>query len=129
MRAALILPGITTAPAIVDFLLDTGASTTSLDPRDALTIVQIDPVILADPQYWQSLTVHTGIGGGGITYFTHEAHYGFLRDDGQVQEIRGQISIAQLRPDNRTIPSLLGWDILQHFHVSLDWSKRQIHLI
>jgi hypothetical protein len=127
VRAALILPGISPKVAIVEFLLDTGASTTSLHPSDAISAAGIDPTKLADPTHWANPQAHHGI-GGGCTYYPVSATYGFLKADGSVHVLHGAISIAQLTPVNQTIPSLLGWDLLQYFRLLSDWPARRLEL-
>jgi hypothetical protein len=46
----------------------------------------------------------------------------------EVVTVEGQIEVAQLTTTNRGIPSLLGWDVLQHFKLTLDWPSRTITL-
>ena len=42
--------------------------------------------------------------------------------------LRSTIDIAQLTTVNRLIPSLLGWDVLQDYKLTLDWPNRRIEL-
>ena len=68
-----------------------------------------------------------GVGGSAI-YFVVPAFYAFLQDDDEWRLISGEIRIAQLTTGNERLPSLLGWDILQHFQVVADWPNRRISL-
>lgn len=129
VRAAVFLPGISKKWGLIDFLLDTGASGTSLHPKDARGVVGIDEDRLADPTGWADPRDSIGI-SGLCRYFQQPAHYAFRHDDGHWQVIEGEISIAQLLPEqNETIPSLLGWDVLQLFTLTLDWSTHRIQLV
>jgi hypothetical protein len=42
--------------------------------------------------------------------------------------MEGEIDIAELRPDNQMLPSILGWDVLQYFRLVVDWPSRQVTL-
>ena len=127
VRVALYLPRINSQWVFVDFLLDTGASTTSLHPRDALTQVGISAGTLAQPDMWPQRTSHQGIGGSPV-YYQEPVTYGLEHTDGTWQTIPGELAIAQLRPDNLPLPSLLGWDVLQRFRVNLNWADRTVTL-
>ncbi len=54
--------------------------------------------------------------------------YAFLHDDGHWDVHEGEIAVAQLRPDNQGLPSLLGWDVLRHFRITAEWTSRRISL-
>jgi len=111
----------------VNFLLDTGANTTSLHPVDALHGANIPALTLLRPHLWTTKRDHSGI-GGGATYFLVPCTFAFIQDDGQLKIITNEIGVGQLRTDNQFIPSLLGWDILQQFNLRLDWASRTIGL-
>ena len=125
LRCKILLPGITSSWADFYPLIDTGAHTTSLHPVDAIVGAGISAERLADPGAWARHEQRVGV-GGGARYFLTEAVYAFRHEDGQWQEISGDIRIAQLQADNILFPSLLGWDILRHFSISLDWRTRSI---
>ncbi len=127
VRAAVFLEGVSQRWAVVDFLLDTGAGTTMLSPRDSLVAVGINPVRLALPQYWSRREESLGIGGACTVYIV-SAQYAFLHDDGEIQTLQGEVRVAQLRSDNQQLPSLLGWDVLQAFDLALHWAGRRITL-
>jgi hypothetical protein len=130
VRAALFLPGLSQSWAVIDFLIDTGASTTCLHPRDALVSVGIDAVKLAFPHHWPASQHQTTQGiGGTCTNYVVPAQYAFYQDDGQVRTLNGTIAIAQLRLENQALPSLLGWDILQHFRLVTHLGKRHVGLL
>jgi hypothetical protein len=121
------LPKIHEKWVSIDFPLDTGASTTSPHPLDAVVRIGISPTHLIDATNWTRPEPHGGVGGSAI-YFVVPAFYAFLQDDGQWHPLSGEIRIAQLTAGNTTLPSLLGWDILQQFRVVADWATRTVSL-
>lgn len=127
VRASLWLPDIQPKWVSIDFLLDTGAGTTSLHPLDSVVRVGISPANLIDPGKWERAQNHGGVGGAAV-YFVVPAFYAFLQDDSEWHEISGEIRIAQLTLGNAKLPSLLGWDILQNFRLVADWPNRRISL-
>jgi hypothetical protein len=52
LRVRLFVPGITTQWVFIDFLVDTGASNTSIHPLDALTRLHIEPQVLMEERHW-----------------------------------------------------------------------------
>jgi hypothetical protein len=127
VRVTLFLPGISIDPAPVDFLVDTGASTTCLHPRDAVKAMGISAARLLHPDQWPQHRSAAGVGGSSL-YYVVPARYAFLHEDGRRDVHLGELAIAQLRHDNLTLPSLLGWDLLQHFRIIAEWASRQITL-
>lgn len=127
VRAAVFLPSITPEWVSVDFVLDTGASATCLHPLDAVFRAGIPVVHLLNPQFWPNQDTRQGVGGGAL-YFPWPTTYAFLQDDGQWKEIEDTILIAQLTVRNTGLASLLGWNILDKFHLSVDWARRTIEL-
>lgn len=127
VQAGLFIDGITTKLVSVGFLLDTGASSTCLHPLDAVTSVGISTARLALPGNWTRTESRSGV-GGSATYYVVPVTYAFLHHDRRLQLLETEISIAQLTVTNRSLPSLLGWDILQHFKVTVDWSERLVSL-
>ena len=131
VRAALFLPSV---PGVqnpqwfgVDFLIDTGASTSCLHPIDSIRGANIPILTLLQDQHWSQQRDHGGIGGSAV-YFPVPAVYAFMQADGQWKVVNGEIEIAQLTLTNTRIPSLLGWDILQQFKLWFDWTGRTIGL-
>jgi len=127
VRVGVLLTGISQAWAVVDFVLDTGASATCLHPSDAIQEVGIDPVMLTDPSQWPTAVTFSGV-GGGVDYFVTPARYALLHDDGQVQYIDGTINVARWNAGNQTLPSLLGWDVLGKFSLFADPSSGRLEL-
>ena len=66
--------------------------------------------------------------GGGAAFLRVPAEYRFDDTVASQTVLRSSIDIAQLTTVNRAIPSLLGWDVLQHFKLTLDWPNRRIEL-
>lgn len=63
-----------------------------------------------------------GIAGSGECY-PWPVIYGLQRDDGHWQTIDGQIDIVRPSPDTMPVESLLGWDVLKDFRITLDWRQ------
>lgn len=127
LSVGLFLPNVSQQFEFVDFLIDTGATATVLHPGDAIHIVGINPKALASPQLWAQQQTIGGI-GGAATIYIEPASYGFFHEDGTPQLVQGNICIAQPTSANRSVPSLLGWDVLQHFKLTLEWSTKTITL-
>ena len=113
------LPGVSPRWALVNFLIDTGAPSTALHPSDMVKRFELDVTRLASPEQWSRRTTITGISGGVVSYI-EPATYAFLREDQTVLELNQDVLIAQWMPANEELPSVLGWDILRHFGLSLD---------
>lgn len=93
---------------MVEFLIDTGADSTTLHPADA---IRVWPPYLAhnfrsDPR-------------GASSYVQREAQLDF--NDDTRGPIGGEftINIAESRGDNAVFPSLLGRDVLQFFRLTV----------
>lgn len=115
----LILPHRPTAYTPIEFVLDTGASTTCLHPRDALqrahfSEAELEELARTSPQD-RSLTGITGIG----EYFVLPVRYLLGHDDGHLDLLDGELRVARPRPANMNIPSVLGWDILERYRIIL----------
>jgi hypothetical protein len=113
--------------ADVPFVIDTGSETSCLHPSDAVRRFGISPGRLRDSQAWRAQAENVGV-GGSATYFLVPCVYAFSHEDGHPQEIEAVLEIAQLTEFNRLMPSILGWDVLQHFAIRLDWSQRLVEL-
>jgi hypothetical protein len=122
VRVGVWINGVTYVWSRVDFMVDTGAGATLLHPNDSLNAVGIQRARLTDPSRWAGSVAYTGV-GGNVAYFVTPVRYQFQHDDGRSQYIDGTINVAPLLPDNRQLPSVLGWDVLSHFEVVLNWTK------
>lgn len=49
-------------------------------------------------------------------------------DDGHWDTFQQDLAIARPSTANQTLPSLLGWDILRHYRVIVDWPGRELRL-
>jgi hypothetical protein len=123
----LFLPGISQRWAAIDFLLDTGASTSCVHPQDATARLGIDAIALRTPSLWPRQRGAQGVGGTAIDFIT-PAHYALRRDDGGWDTYQDDLAIARSTSANQTLPSLLGWDILRHYRVVADWQARSVRL-
>ena len=112
----------------VPFLVDTGAAFTCVHPSDAKRLLGLTTAQL-DPENWDADKIQAGYGVGGfVRYFETEAYFGFADDRADPTMYQAKIRIAEVRPDNRSMPSLLGWDLLQHFRMMLDGKARTLEL-
>jgi len=126
VRVDVLMSPATNSWLTVDFLLDTGAGRTCLHPRDSLRS-GLSEATLAEPGNWPHHQRMSGVGGSTLYYVTRTV-YSFATDSGESEVIEGQILIAQPRPDNAGLPSLLGWDMLYRFEVLVDWRSRRVEL-
>ena len=111
----------------IDFVIDTGAQFTNIQPNDAYLWAEIPDDQLSDPAMWPRTTYGSGIGGLGV-FFPMPASYRFRHESGRVETIVGRIYIAQLTRDNINMPSLMGWDILRQFRIALDYGAGEARL-
>ncbi len=100
---------------------------TCLHPEDAIFGFGIDPTKLTDEAQWPNREIHRGIGGQAVSYVV-PAQYAFQQHDGAWLLYGGEIRIAQLTQHNQTLPSILGWDVLQHFRLVTDWVGNDVYL-
>lgn len=128
LSVAVFVPGISTEWALVEFLIDTGAARTSIHPLDAIRRLGIGPAMLADRSQWQNTTASSGI-GGTATYFDLPAFYGFQADaDVAWDIIEGRLMLAELTASNQRIPSLMGWDLLSLFKLTMHGEQLSVSL-
>ncbi len=128
VRANLYLPLVAPRWASIRFVIDTGAAMTVLHPTQARDDVGIGPAWLADPDRWPRRVTAHGIGGEQVCYVV-EAESGLRHERGHTQVIRDRILIAEPSSATEALPSVLGWNVLQHFRLELDWAQRSIHLL
>lgn len=120
------IPGLFDGWRYVMFAIDTGASHTTLHPREATSMAALSPNDL-DPSNWGAYVEGRGV-GGTLRYMIQPATYAFGHDDSDEPDIfNGDIQIGELTDDSRWIPSLLGWDLLQHFRTTFE-GRRSVTL-
>jgi hypothetical protein len=130
VRVALFLPGLTTRWYMVDFVIDTGAMTTCVHPKDAIFALNISARRLQDSTRWERHQLVQGVGGSSLN-FVVSASYAMLKEDGDGVDIFQQdIDIAQMRAGvNDQIPSVLGWDVLRRYDLTFSWRSKEVRLI
>lgn len=126
VRVFIFLAGISPTWTEVRFLLDTGAGRTCLHPRDAIA-VGVTTTALITATAWPRVVKLTGV-GGTMTYFETEASLAFPQVDGSLHLVDHKILVAQARRTNTRLPSLLGWDTLRGFRLSIDHDAGVIEL-
>jgi hypothetical protein len=66
--------------------------------------------------------------GGTMEYYCTEASFAFAMTDGNLHVVDQKILIAKATQTNTTLPSLLGWDILRDFRLSVQFDSGMIEL-
>jgi hypothetical protein len=115
----LSLPRISSFPSTIDFLIDTGATASTIHPGDMLARFRLTRGELASADRWPRRRTGLGVGGRVLDYIEF-AELRFERADGTALRLEQDVLIAQLTIDNVELPSLLGWDVLRYFRVTLD---------
>lgn len=112
VRVIVALPRFNTVRQ-VDMLIDSGADTTTLQPKDSL-------LLLEEQQFSQLKERHKVQGFGGFTnFFQEDAAIGFFVPDTHICWIPIVIDIAELKAPSG-IPSVLGNDVMQFGITHLD---------
>ena len=119
VQAMAHLPAISDRWGYVEFLVDTGAAITVLHPRDVQRVFRIEAARLRTSDAWPRSDRSLGSAGPTVNYIARGLIV-FRHDDGVIQTIEQDIRIAQMTDHNATLPSVLGWDVLRHFHVCAD---------
>lgn len=118
IRIGMNLPGISDRWELVTLVIDTGATKTALHPLDSVRVFRMSAATL-DSASWLSVNPSGGV-GGNANYTSMPAKYAFYHDDGTTPELLGHtVEVAELTAHNQSLPSILGWDMLEHFHVTL----------
>jgi len=114
--------------ATLPFLADTGADITSLHLRDAIQILGLHKL-----QQLRDETEVRGV-GGPVKYFLEPARIIFVHDDGNIEGYNFDLRIAKISRKLTILrhalqlPSVLGRDILYHFHIVIDYSRNEFYL-
>ena len=103
----------------VSFLLDTGASSTCLHPKDATDIG------MPFSRLGNSVS-YRGI-GGSAEYFREQAFLCFVDQRiGQYQVYETLLHIAKPHPNVDDLPALLGRDVINQWHMQYDPSNAHL---
>jgi hypothetical protein len=103
---------------VIPFLIDTGADTSLLMP--------IDSKPLKVP--FEKLTnkrIAYGLGGPATVYLIPAVI--IVSDKAKAYGYRIPLDIAEPNDDLEGMPSLLGRDIIKHWHMTLDFPERKLH--
>lgn len=118
VRLYVSIPSLATGYRPVSPLLDTGAAATIIHPASALYEIGV-PERELDPSGWVTVERVEGI-GGAIPCRSLEASYVLEHDDGEYDAFEDTVLVAAVTTSNRSVPSLLGWNMLQHYRLALD---------
>jgi hypothetical protein len=124
---AILAPAIARDWRPVEFLLDTGADRSCIHPHDAKRRFGLEPDQLRRGA-GRGPTVQPGGVGGSAADFDIDAIFGFVHADGREQHIVSRVLLAEATPGNERFPSLLGWDVLRHFHIEIDSRSLMVQL-
>ena len=120
------IPGVS-EPRVVPFLIDTGSSTTVVHARDAVRRLQLRAADL-DPRSWPERQVQASGGVGGLAFYrAMDASYDFAHEGGAIETISASVELGAV--DTSSLPSLLGWDVLQHFRLDLNARRGSVALL
>jgi len=128
VEAGLWIPTITPEPKIVDFVIDTGADRTTLQPVDARNVFDLPLELLENERAWASVTTVSGISQPATCYVV-PARVVFQHVDGRTQDVALRLYVMKPTQHNRTLPSLLGWDVLRRFELRLNWNRLTVFLL
>jgi hypothetical protein len=129
VRVGLQVPSISSNVAYVEFVLDTGAAFTCVHPFDATGRLGLVSGFLDDPVGWPRSVRARGTNGVG-EYFPQACTFLFWHEnEGRVQAIDGELLVARRTPHNRGISSLLGWNLLQHFSIDIEYRGSRVRLL
>jgi hypothetical protein len=120
-------PGLPTRPVAIPFVIDTGAGETNIHPMDAIGRLRLPEDQLKNPQAWPHREIRSGVGGRAM-YFPVPAEYVFVDTTGVTHSLPGEVRIAKSEPNNQQLESLLGWDVLQHVGLLVDWPSQRVEL-
>lgn len=112
----LIIPRLQVSRPI-SFLLDTGADTTSLHPRDARG-TGIPFAQLSNKRDSRGI-------GGSSSYFSEPAILSFS-DDAVARIYQVGLLIAEPSDTNEALPSLLGRNVINHWYMQYDFSEDRL---
>jgi hypothetical protein len=104
----------------VPFAIDTGATASIMHWYDAATRLEM-PNDRLNVNTWDPSRVRTATGVGGRTRYLQESiTYGFPDDAGGVFFLPGTVLLGEKNEATEELPSILGWDVLHHFEVTLN---------
>ncbi len=124
LRVGVRLAGTRTERKWLPFLVDTGASVTCVHATDAMRLLGFGRDDL-DPRTWSD-SVQVGSLGAGFRYLERTVEYGFYHDDGRWDVITQVVRIGEVASEGH--PSLLGWDLLQHFDMVIRGREKTLTL-
>ncbi len=120
------IDGITAGWVTVPFVIDTGAAMTCVHALDAIRLLGMSPASL-DSSTWTNVIDGGGV-GGPLKYLGCTAQFAFQRANGTLEFLDGEVKIGELRSGQQWMPALLGWDLLQHFRLTIDGGGQAVTL-
>ena len=100
---------------------------TCLHPADSM-LAGLSARQLTTPWLWPQQTPIRGV-GGSLAYYQAPAIIALWHEDRREwQMLSLTLDIAPLRAETQGLPSLLGWDVLQHFRLERHWRSGRVEL-
>jgi hypothetical protein len=129
VQVGILVEGFTDRWHLLNFVIDTGATNSCIHPRDAHRLGI--PRSALDPGTWEKSSSTLGIGGRAF-YKPCAATYAFVPEENPMEPLNlsgASVRLAASTPANQRLPSLLGWDVLRHFRLTIDsdevWLERR----
>ena len=112
----------------IRLLIDTGAIYSTVHADTANSTLHIDRADLVADNWPVSEQTQLGGVGGLLHYRRLPAVWRFSHADGEFEDFEAQVHLGEHRDPSvdegadatNELPSMLGWDILQHFRLTLD---------
>lgn len=68
--------------------------------------------------------------GGVAEYYDHPCQYSALQSGvSDLRQLEGHVWIARMTRASIALPSVLGWDVLQHFRIDIEYASRRVRLL
>ena len=128
VRAELRIDALSVGWTSIRLLIDTGATTSAVHADTAFSTLRIDRAQLVADSWPVSEQTQLGGVGGLLHYRRLPATWRFEHDNGEALQINAHVHLGEYRDPpvdegadaTNGLPSLLGWDVLERFQLTLD---------
>ncbi len=126
VRAIVFLPRLRVG-AFVDFLIDTGADSTTIHWGQRVSLADPDGASLPDDQIFGGTETAVGIAGLPSEYGVEAALYIFRDETGTPLPFKGDVRIS-MDPQTDGVPALLGRDLMHFMRLDFDMPNDTVAL-